>query len=142
MLKMDGQALFGPEGRRPAWPLDQKGALLPGLLEPQLRRLAGLGQAVEIGMTDLETRQGIGLDERKSWARHRDVAPGPSADHRPGKLALAAAEISLQENDIPGRQQSRKPPAEGAGRLEIGEGERALDPSRSGESVSNGNARP
>ena len=83
-------------------------------------------QAVEVGVADLQPRQLVSLDQREGRARHRDLRPGRAADHRPGELALAGAEIALEQDDRARRQGGGEPPAERPGRGEIGQEQAAL----------------
>ena len=77
-------------------------------------------------MANLQRGQGVALQEREGRARHGDRLAGQRMDHRARELALAGAQIALEQDDAARRQHARDPGRQGPGRGEVGQEQAAL----------------
>ena len=95
----------------PFGPLDDADRPAEGLVEPELGDLAGVAEAVEVDVPELERQRGgadlVDLHEGVARARHvLDPPDGGEAggDEGAGEGALAGAEIAAQAEEIAGRE--------------------------------------
>ena len=108
-------------------PFNQQHCAFCRILEADFGKFGRAGQPVEIGVDERETRQHIGLRERKGRAWHLDAfIAGKETDESSGKSRLAGAEIAGQRNYVAGldhcgdiRHQPVSASFVGQGRVEV-----------------------
>ena len=74
--RASGQRLRGPVGAEPVGPFDQAERVVEGRVEAELQHLRRIGEAVEVGVPDLERPGVVGLDQREGGRGARPRAAG------------------------------------------------------------------
>ena len=118
--KRDLEAALRQQRAEPLGPLDQRDPLAEGVLDAELPSFFRGFEAVEVDMPDRRLGQFIDLHEGEGWARHLLLATA-RADKGAGKAGLAAAEITLQCDDVTRRSQRGYSGGEPCGRGFIGQ---------------------